>query len=278
MTDIIGEKVSHKRFGEGMVVKQTLSALEVAFCEEVKRFLFPDAFKVFLVAIDPSIDAQLKREAAMAEAQREAQEKMKAKQITEKAKKTLDTAVSRERIFKPTKELVAGDEVRRSNGRGYFFVFQNKSYDVERRGGFLWAPKTNEIGRYVSHWRLMKEVKRGDVIIHSVNKHIVALSVACSDCYSAEQPNNLTDERLWDSDGWRVDCDYIIINKPINTSEHMESILDLQPSKYAPFNKIGRGNTGYLFVADYALADFLYHKLVLNNKYLEQHSKRLGMK
>ena len=49
----------------------------------------------------------------------------------------------------------------------YFFVFQNKTFDEEYRGGYLWAPQHGNSGRKVSHWEKMKEVRRGDIIIHS---------------------------------------------------------------------------------------------------------------
>lgn len=37
----------------------------------------------------------------------------------------------------------------------------------------------------------------------------------------------------------------------------MEDIRELQPDEYAPFNRIGRGNTGYLFTANKEFATFL---------------------
>jgi len=44
---------------------------------------------------------------------------------------------------------------------------------------------------------------------------------------------------------------------PILYKDFMENILKLQVDKYAPFNKIGRGNTGYLFRVTPELADYL---------------------
>jgi putative restriction endonuclease len=41
----------------------------------------------------------------------------------------------------------------------------------------------------------------------------------------------------------------------------MEDILKLQGEKYAPFNKVGRGNTGYLFRVSTELAEFLFQIL-----------------
>lgn len=48
----------------------------------------------------------------------------------------------------------------------------------------------------------MKAVKRGDVIIHSYKKQIVAISVAKKDVYVAKKPVELSND--WQTDGWRV--------------------------------------------------------------------------
>jgi hypothetical protein len=139
----------------------------------------------------------------------------------------------------------------------YFFVFQNKSYLKEQAGGYLWAPKRNKNGNRVSHWERMQEVKKGDLIIHSYLKKIVAVSIAISDAYAAIQPKELQEERLWEDEGWRVDTKYLLIKKPVITSEHSAKILELQPPHNAPFNSIGRGNTGYLFSSNKELSKYI---------------------
>jgi hypothetical protein len=84
----------------------------------------------------------------------------------------------------------------------YFFVFQNKSYLKEKAGGYLWAPKRSKNGNRVSHWERMKEVKKGEVTLHSYLKKTVAISIALKDAYSAMQPEELQEEKLWeDKDG-----------------------------------------------------------------------------
>ncbi|WP_129727953.1 HNH endonuclease [Ectobacillus funiculus] len=139
----------------------------------------------------------------------------------------------------------------------YFFVFQNKTYLKEKAGSYLWAPKRNKNGNRVSHWDRMLEVKKSDLIIHSYLKKIVAISIASSNAYSAYQPEELQKEKLWEDEGWRVDTKYYEIKKPIITSDHMKKIRELQPSHNAPFNSIGRGNTGYLFSANKELAKYI---------------------
>ena len=137
----------------------------------------------------------------------------------------------------------------------YFFVFQNKTFHEEHQGGYLWAPQYGNSGRTASHWSKMKEVKRGDVIIHSYKKQIIAISVAKKDVYVAKKPVELSND--WQTDGWRVDTQYIVFPNPIITSNYMEELLELQPQTSAPFNRLGRGNTGYLFEATREMYEFI---------------------
>lgn len=142
----------------------------------------------------------------------------------------------------------------------FYFVFQNKTFSKEKEGGFLWAPQ----GQF-SHWRNMCNVKKDDIIFHSFNKKICAVSIAITDCYEAKQPIELKTEKLWGDDGWKIECQYFMMRYPIITSDYMDVLLQLQPNKYAPFNRIGRGNTGYLFDSNELMAKFILEKLVIKN-------------
>lgn len=243
--NLIGEKVNHKSFGEGVITDYTGNYITIKFANEVKKFTYPASFELFLKAMNPQIDVQIKMD-------------------VNKAKNHAIEVVETKPIYQIQTQHTNTTRIK-SKKRQYFFVFQNKTYDAEMRGGYLWAPKGN-----VSHWKMMTQVKKGDVIFHSVNKNIVAISIAKSDCYSFKQPKDLKDEKLWEDDGWRVDCDYTTIRYPIITSDHMDIILKLQPSQYAPFNVIGRGNTGYLFSSNVDLSEFLFGKLKQKNSELDK--------
>lgn len=153
----------------------------------------------------------------------------------------------------------------------YFFVFQNKTYYEEYRGGYLWAPQLGKDGKRKSHWEMMKLVRKGDVIIHSYQKRIVAISIAKLDAYVAEKPDELLDE--WQVKGWRVDTQYIPFEETIITSEYMEVLLKLQPRKYAPFCRIGRGNTGYLFQANKEFYEYIISQIAMRQNNLTEKCK-----
>jgi len=139
----------------------------------------------------------------------------------------------------------------------YFFVFQNKSYKTEKDGSYLWSPKLTKDGKKKSHWERMKEVTKGDIILHCFNQRIVAYSTAMADVYSSKRPIELSAPNLWEEEGWRVDVSYTEIDNPIHIAAHISKIRELQPEMHAPFNSINRGNTGYLFQSNARLTDYL---------------------
>lgn len=149
--------------------------------------------------------------------------------------------------------------------RNYFFVFQNKSYPDESKGGYLWAPLRASNGNKVSHYEQMKDIRKGDLIIHSYHKKIVAISIAETDVYKLDKPREKNNQDEWGNEGRAVSTKYYNINKPIVTSDHKETLLKLQPEKYAPFNVVnGRGNTGYLYTSNKEMAEYIIEESVKN--------------
>ncbi|MGP4063462.1 HNH endonuclease [Oceanobacillus sp. M65] len=149
----------------------------------------------------------------------------------------------------------------------YFLVFQNKSYNEERSGEYLWAPQKNKTGQKFHHWTDMKKVKKGDIVFNSFNGELVSVVVAKEDAMEHERPSDLEGLSLWEKEGWIVFAEYIDLESPIKYKDYMETLLELQGDKYAPFNNLGRGNTGYLFRVSTELADFLFGVIENNNGY-----------
>jgi hypothetical protein len=90
----------------------------------------------------------------------------------------------------------------------------------------------------------MKEVRQGDIIFHSVQSAIVAISRARTDCYSATIPSSEFDE--WDRNGWRVDVQYLLLPTPWIVREIDKlAMYKVQPSN-GPFLSNGRGKQQYL--------------------------------
>lgn len=152
----------------------------------------------------------------------------------------------------------------------YFLVFQNKSYKEERTGGYLWAPQKNESGQTFHHWTDMKLINKNDIIFNSYNGKLVSVLIAKENCKEHERPTGLDQLNLWEKDGWLVSAKYIDLVEPITYKEYMDNIIKLQDPKYAPFNKSGRGNTGYLFRVSRELADFFFEIIERTNGVLRE--------
>lgn len=139
----------------------------------------------------------------------------------------------------------------------YFWVFQNKTYQEELTGGYLWAPKKDSGGKSVHHWTRMSEVKAGDIIFSCVNRNIVSISVATKDSYSHNRPSEMDRLELWKDEGWRVDVIYNELDIPISVDDHLHKIMSFETEKYFPISKTGRGNQGYLFPVAKDFGDYL---------------------
>lgn len=62
---LLGQKVLHKTFGEGIILTIDNEHVKVSFSNDKKVFIFPDAFRTYLSAVDSSvqdcIDKKLKQ-------------------------------------------------------------------------------------------------------------------------------------------------------------------------------------------------------------------------
>ena len=69
-----------------------------------------------------------------------------------------------------------------------FWVYQNQTFFEESNGRFLWSPKYTRDGKSNPGYEAMKEVRDGDIILHSYMGKIVAIGKAQGRCYSAHRP------------------------------------------------------------------------------------------
>lgn len=127
--------------------------------------------------------------------------------------------------------------------RNYFYVYQNKTYHEERSCGFLWSPKYASGNRKNAGYETMKDVSSGDVIFHSFQGNIVAISVAKDSCYSFARPGASFSE--WYKDGWRIDTEYFTLSRPFLVSPHIPYLYSIQPEN-GPYTAAHRGKQQYL--------------------------------
>ncbi len=264
--NILNEVVIHKKLGKGLVVEQAENHIQVKFVNKTCKFQYPEVFRDFLVLEDKDnnaiiaqeikcIDDAKKEEKIHQEKLRELEEKRKLDELASKSNKK--------------NTINAIGNIKREEGINMsFLVFQGNTFDAEYRGGFIWAPKYNQGGGKCHHWERLLNVRKGDIIIHSADRYIKAVSVAQGSCYDAESPRELLREQLWAKEGRMIECEYTKLNEPIKHAEYKDTIKKYSNAKYSPFDKDGNGNMGYLFELNRELAKFFIKKAIEKNEYL----------
>ena len=269
MVDLLNKQVKHSgAFGIGTVTKQDDKYITVQFASRVSKFAYPAAFEKYLVVVDPvDADAIIKE---IEEAKVEA-EAVKAAKV---AKKATEEQAKLE-VLK-TKSITSGKKVstsktyipvKRVTGQSMtYLVFQGDTYNEERTGQFIWAPKYTKDGRTMHHWNRLMDVREGDVIFHCSDGYIQAISRVKATCEDSARPDHTTsDWTNWEKDGRRVDCDYHVLKIPLKHGAYKDKILEYCNVKYAPFDKDGNGNMGYLFDLNQNLAAFFIQEIAKKN-------------
>ncbi|MBR5471580.1 MAG: hypothetical protein IKU81_05660 [Oscillibacter sp.] len=262
--NLVGEKIRHKMLGTGVILVQEKDILTIEFSSKTSKFQYNEAtFTKFLSAEDVAVQALVLKEFedARIAAQQKAEEEALAKQRLEEEKKAALSAKYAGHI--PKKNVVKHERV--PGKRMTFYVFQGSTFDRESKGGYIWAPIASKDGGAPHHWTRLLDVQPGDIILHGCNAQVQAISIARGKCYECNQPKELQTEDMWETEGRRVDCEYIVFDRPIKTSHYTTDILRLCNVKYAPFDKDGNGNMGYLYELNRELAQIFLRGLVKLN-------------
>ena len=129
----------------------------------------------------------------------------------------------------------------------FWWVSQNQSYDVQRAGGYLWAPRVNKAGNTPSHWKTMLDVRPGDLVFSYVDQEIKSFSLVLSEAVESRWPPEFKKQDLWEQEGYRVDVQYQDIPSPIVLSNVVDEFYPLLGGRNSPLNRNRTGNQGYLF-------------------------------
>lgn len=265
--NLLNQMVKSKIFGLGTVVQQGDTNITVKFADKERKFPYPEAFRKFLTAEDVDIQQMLLAEIAEADVALEEERKRKAK-----ARQAAEQARADELARKAGLSHSASRKPVRRRGRAdgqqlTFLVFQGSMFDKQCEGGYIWMQKYNRSGDICHPWERMAEIHKGDVILHCVEGCVKAISVAEGACMDAASPEELREKSL-DLEGRMVKCSYTKIQKPIKYADYKDAIIKYCNVKYAPFDKDGNGNTGYLYELNRTLAKFFVEKSVVDNGYL----------
>lgn len=251
MVSLINKRVKHTgSLGIGVVVEQNEKYIIVEFISKTSKFSYPLAFEKFLVATEKDVQNSINAELAMIKAaemvakeaeiaKKEAEEQIRLEALKTQSA-TSERKVSVTKAYKPVKR-VEGQALT-------YLVFQGDTYNEEKTGQFIWAPKFTKDGRTMHHWERLTDLREGDVIFHCSDGYIQAVSRVKSACENSARPDLSTgDWTNWEKDGRRVDCEYYVLKTPLKHGIYKEKILEYCNVQYAPFDKDGNGNMGYLF-------------------------------
>jgi len=129
----------------------------------------------------------------------------------------------------------------------YWWVNQNRTFQHEVPGGYLWSPKKSRDGSINHFYETMREVAIGDLVFSYNDTKIMAIGAAVSPAYTCPKPEVFgTSGANWDDIGWRVDVRFRILSNQISPKLHMDLLLQFLPERYSPIRADGVGNQMYL--------------------------------
>lgn len=134
---MLNEKVFHKMFGEGVIVKSVdgsksyLKQITVLFGDTERKFVFPDAFDGFLVAESESLRSEVERATAFA-----LEEKERERILTEAAKARENAERSQRESIRSRKSAHSATNVRAHISDG---LIRGKAYGTAAKDIYLSA-------------------------------------------------------------------------------------------------------------------------------------------
>lgn len=143
-------------------------------------------------------------------------------------------------------EDIKGSIKNKEDKQRVWFALQGRSFSEDIGREYLWAPKEGKDNRGREYWENVSRIKKNDIIFNYA-QGIKGVSIAVDNAYSWDNPGQ---EIEWKKEGYRVDIDMVILDKPIDISELR--IKRDYFSKYlsgvkGPFDVNGNAKQGYLF-------------------------------
>lgn len=129
--------------------------------------------------------------------------------------------------------------------RNSWWVNQGQSYRQGLEGRFLWSPQVARDGRQRPYYSSMLQVAEGDAILHYSVSAIRAVGRALGAGVEATRPPGIPD--AWNEDGYRVEAEYLELERPIQLSEIP---MRMRVPANGPFATGGSVQQGYLYRAD----------------------------
>jgi putative restriction endonuclease len=125
----------------------------------------------------------------------------------------------------------------------YWWVNQNRTYQHEVAGGYLWSPKRKSNGAVNPFYESMRELTPGDVVLSFADARIAAIGIARSHCYECPKPPEFGSAGMnWNDIGWKVEVKFTELANRIRPADHIDLLRPRLPKKYSPLLSDGRGS------------------------------------
>ena len=141
----------------------------------------------------------------------------------------------------------------------YGGYFKMKVLIEAAKAAICGPPLLDKAGHKHNHWENVDLVKKGDVILSSKDRHLIAMSIAKEDAYRANQPDP-EDAKLWNLEGRRIDVAYVDIEPSVPVNGLID-IFEQYPSADSPMDKNGRGKVGYLYPVSPIVATDIFERI-----------------
>lgn len=246
--DLMGQAVTHKAFGDGVITGQDDRHVTAEFADGVtKQFAYPTVFGQFMTLADVELQAAVEKLAAAAAPLRPTTQQEVLRKVEERARTTarpasVATAAPKpaakavgtrpggkaagmsakpaKRTFRTTtraSQVVTGSvAVTRPAGRAAaYLAYQGPLLESQADGGYLWAPLATADGQRVPSWDRLEELRPGDVVLHEEAGMVRAVSRVMALWYKT---SDLTAARHYGRPGCmgrHVDCTYVRLENPV---------------------------------------------------------------
>ena len=149
----------------------------------------------------------------------------------------------------------------------FYWVSQNRTFKVERRDGFYWAPYLDKKKNKVFHWETLKQLKKGDVVFSHFKGTIPCISIVKDKAIektprTREFPKSLP----WMEEGRRVNAEYVDINPIILNKNIIKKLNTYKTKNYWIYDNNLRHNVVYMLPLPLQAAKFLLDRIQEKNK------------
>jgi len=144
----------------------------------------------------------------------------------------------------------------------FWWVNQNKTYNYEVPGGYLWSPKKTKSGAKNPYYDSMTQVSPGDIVFSFCDTQIKAIGVIQRSAETKDKPLEFgVQGDNWSTNGWYVSVKFKELAKnqqitPKNNLQSLQPLINYPTSPLVYSTGYGKQNV-YLTNVTPPLADYL---------------------